>query len=124
MFKLDCKDLLGGSIRLWVFKVTIGTEVELYSFDGGEVDTESRYTSLYLTNIDTKEKIEIPCMYNGYAPNADTLNVHNYIISPKRSRVIEVIRNIATRSAYNDMYEGIPKQYLKLLEQSKPELLI
>ncbi len=128
MFKIDHSDLIIGK-NLWVFEVDESalinkTEPQLYEFIGGDKDSEGRLTSLFLKDLTVSTVKNIPCVFNGYAPNENTLETHNYIIAPRRTRVIEIIKNVACRPALNEMMNGIPKQYLALLEEYKPELLI
>lgn len=128
MFKINHSDLIIGG-NLWVFKVdesalVDNAEPKLYKYTGGKTDTEGRLISLFLQDTTADDALIVPCRFNGYAPNENTLETNEYIIAPRRTRVIEVIRNVATRPILNDMWHGIPKKYLKLLEKYKPELLI
>ena len=125
MFKIERDDLLIGGY-LWVFQVyeTILDNhlVPLrYRYDGRYSPPEEEEYFLFIS--ETEEELRVYYDKNGYMPD-EIYDSGRYIIAPTRTMAIQVIRNVATRPAMDDMLHNIPSRYLKLLNKIKPELLI
>ena len=120
MFKIDIQDLTVGK-SYWVLRIDkdlINNNMlpQQYKYLGKIEEADEPQHFLF-------EELKIHYKKNGYMA-VDIYDAGNYIIYPNRSRVIQVVRNVATRPVMDKMMDNIPSKYIKLLEDIKPELLI
>jgi len=124
MFKVDRQDLIVGC-SLWILHVdelTLFNKVfpEKYIYLGIFGDEQEEY--FLFTSISGQE-LTIHYEKNGYMP-IDIYDDGRFIIANERSRVIQVVRNVAVRSLSDELMHHIPSRYMTMLEDIKPELLI
>jgi len=68
-------------------------------------------------------ELKIDYKKHGYMP-IDIYDAGSVIVYNSRSRVIQVIRNVAERKIMNELMYNIPSRYIKMLEDIKLELLV
>ncbi|RLC45601.1 MAG: hypothetical protein DRH57_07680 [Candidatus Cloacimonadota bacterium] len=124
MFKVDIQDLVVGC-NIWILhvdEISITNKVfpEKYIYLGKFGEEQEEYF-LFITVLG--QEIEIHYEKNGYMPT-DIYNVGRFIIASERSRVIQIVRNVAVRPLSDELMHHIPSRYIRLLEDIKPELLI
>lgn len=125
MFKLSTSELIIGGTN-WILRIDeeiIDKEVVPVKCTYiGRVSIEEEGEKILFNTIDDNKSTEIDYIPVEYLDGI--INTGRFIVATTRSRLIQIVRNTATRPIMNQSLHTIPSRYIKKLNEPFPEILI